>query len=93
MLKSILAAPAATEVLACDWHPTIAKQEAALATFHASFSARSRAVAAYVDELIASGRLRNAPPPRSEILNDGETYELDNYPGQTFRNGLLDPGE
>jgi hypothetical protein len=73
--------------------PSIAKREAELRAFHNSFPSRTRAVMRYVDELIDEWRRNPPPPPRSPPLNDAEDYTLEQYLGETFRNGLRSPGE
>ena len=91
MIKAILAAPAAASPRAVgdqSWRVTIAKHEAALCRYYASFPWRSIAVMHAVKEIAAKPR-RQGPMRR---LNDGWEYELRRFPFDVFRNGTRDAG-
>jgi hypothetical protein len=70
-----------------------ADKEAALARFHASFPARSRAVMREAERQIEE--LRATAPPRCPAprLNDGWEYELERFPFETFVDGVRSAGE
>jgi hypothetical protein len=71
----------------------IAKAEADLQRYYASFPCRSAAVQREAERMIAELRANpprpNETPPR---LNDGEEYELERFPFETFVDGMRSPG-
>jgi hypothetical protein len=75
-----------------SWRYTIAKGEAALRAYYASFPLRSLAVKREAERIIAELRANPPGPPRSAPINDGEDYELESRPGEAMRNGMLSPG-
>jgi hypothetical protein len=72
---------------------TTAKAEAALQNYYSSFPARSRAVRCAVEQMLAEMRANPQPPLRTAPrLNDGEEYELERFPFETFVDGMFSPG-
>jgi hypothetical protein len=72
----------------------LAKAEAELQRYYASFPCRSAAVQREAERMIAEMR---ANPPRlngaAPRLNDGWEYELERFPFETFVDGMRSAGE
>jgi hypothetical protein len=76
-----------------SWRYTIAKSEAALRAFHATFPLRSAAVRRETERMIAEMRASPRPNRTAPRLNDGWEYELERFPFETFVDGMRSAGE